>query len=347
MAVTEVKPSSAGARGTASGEDPSKVVVSYSSTYRVTCSDPSDTAPVVLAYFSQNSQLPWMGRVLNFGNGFDASVQCKSVTADPIDKSGGLFLVSCEFKSLEGDTGGGQPATGTTIEKKNSDDPIAWHDEIDITYSNITEPVDRAIFRGFINGGGNPFMRAGVERAVTNSANVPYDPPLERENSIRVIRITRNSKESNYGTYAKYKNTVNSDAFSINKSAYGFRLELRPFFAKFTDFGQSFAIENKVRYWRETIEVQIHPRGWRRQIPDRGLMRRLTEGDKDDAGNTISAGDITDGWVHHTPIKDKDGLPITEPVLLDGNGKPIGPSRPTVWLIYSVEDEIPFAGIKW
>ena len=347
MAVSQVILSSEGARGSASGETPGNVVISYSSTYRVKCSDASDAPSTVLNFFSQNAAYPWMGRVFNFGNGFDSSVICKSVNADYIDKSAGKFIVRCEFASLEGQ-GGGSATQGIDPTGKNTEDPLKWYDEIDITYANITEAAEKAVFRGFINGKGNAFFREGVERAITNSAGTPFVPPLEREVSIRVIRITTNSRECNLGAFAKFKNTVNSDAFSINKPIYGFRYEVRPNFAKFTDFACSFQIDNKVKYWRETKEVQIHPRGWRRVVLDRGIHRRLAAGDKDDAGNTISDSDVVDGWVPFTPVKDKDGYPITEPVPFDGNGKPlISPTLPHVYLIYSVDDEIPFGGIKW
>lgn len=347
MSVTLVEPISAGASGKASGSDPARVSVSYRSSYRVTCSDPSDTSPIVLKYFETTASLPWMGRAFNFGNGFDANVICKDVQADYIEKSGGIFIVSCSHEPLEGNESQQQAASGQTVGGLNTEDPIKWYDDIEVSYSNITEAAESATFRGFENGKGNAFMPPDTVRAITNSANVPYDPPLLREITLTTIRITRNVKEDNGGTYGKYKNAVNNDAFSINKAAYGFRREYRPYFAKFTDYGQHFQIENKVKFFRETVAVTIHPRGWRRRILDMGRMRRLTEGDKDDAGNTISASDITENWVHHTALKDKDGFPVNEPVPLDGNGAPLAPGKPHVFLIYSIEDEVAFSGIKW
>jgi hypothetical protein len=348
MSVTSVTPSSAGASGSASGTDAASVTVSYSSTYNVVCSDQSDTIDTVLAYFRQNADLPWAGRPFKFGNGFDANVACDNVTADHTDKSAGKFIARCTFKSQNGNDQG-QNTQGRDSNGKTTDDPLRWYPQISISYSNITEAADKAIFRGFVNAGDNPLMAKDKERAITNSAGMAYDPPLERENSIQVIRIARNYKEWPGPDFLGKRNTVNNDSFTIAIPEFGYRREVRPYYAKFIDFTEENQIENGKKFWRGTTEVQIHPRTWRRQILDQGTYRSQNSatGDLTDGGTSISASDEVAGYVPFVAVKGPDGLPITHPVPFDGKGQPLAAGKPHVFLVYSIEDEVPFAGIKW
>lgn len=349
MAVTDVKLSSQGASGAAAGEDPSQITLNYSSNYRVTCNDPLDTATQVLAYFQQNSAYPWMGRLFRFANGFDGNVLCNRVNAEYVEGSSGRFIVTCTFQSPNSNQqqgGGGPGSPGMDINGNATSDPYLFYDEIEISYANITDAAEGGIFRQFINGKGNAFFKPDEPRAITNSAGIAFDPPAERENSIEVIRITRNQAVPNPNK--AYRNMVNADAFGISKPLYNFNRSFGPYVGKITAVDSVFGIQNKQRYYRNTTELQIHPRTWRRQFLDQGIMRRVTDGDKDDAGNTISASDTSvAGYVHYRPIKDPDGSFITTPVPLDGDGQPLAPGKPHVFIEYSVDYEVPFSNIVW
>ena len=349
MSVTTVKLSSQGATGSASGDDASKVTKSYQSNYIVTCSRSEDAPSTVLNYFATHSSLPWFGRTFSFGNGFDATVKCKGVDAQYIEKSDGMFHVSCKFESISGDKEE-QQQQGQTPGGANKNDPTLWHDEIEFSFANVTEVAEEAIFRTFENAGGNVYFKTDQKRAVTNSAGIPFDPPLEKDIAIRVIRISHNSKKCEAIKAARYLNAINNDSFTISKPAYGFSYPVGQYNAKIVSFNTSFAIENKVKYWRETIEVHNHPNGWRRRVLDQGTHRGQSAGNGDlfDTGTAISPSDeIAKNWTPYTAIKAPDGTPITTPVPLDGKGQPLKAGKPHVYLVYSVEKEMPFAGIKW
>lgn len=347
MAVTEVKPGSQGARGSVSGTDPGQITKSYTATYRVQAAA-GDTADVVLRHFALTADLPYPGRPFNFGNGFDATVQCDGLDADYIDKSQGSFLASCSFKSQNANGGGGGEQTqGMDSNGKLTLDPLKWYPQISVTSSVITEAADKGIFRGLINSTFSPFPK-DQSRAITNSAGVVYDPPPERENRIRVIRVTRNYKEWPGPDFYKYEDKVNSDTFAIEIPEFGYRYEVRPFYGKFTQFSEDNVIENGKTFWRATKEVQIHPRTWRKQILDQGTVRSQEAGDKNDGGIEVASSEIVAGYVPHVSVKGTDGRPITHPVPFNGNGQPlISKTQPSVFLVYSVEDEVPFAGVKW
>lgn len=348
MSVTEVILSSQGAKGTASGDSPANTTVAYTANYTVTCSSPSDAPSTVLLHFAQTAALPWMGRPFRFGNGFDFTTTCRSVDASYIDKSAGKFSVTCSFESLEGDDQQQQQqAQGKDVNGKVTSDPTQWHDEIEFSFTQQQVVAEKATFRQFLNGKGNPYFKPDQERAITNSAGVPFDPPLTKDVNIRVIRITKRSKKCQAIKHAKYISAVNSDSFTIDKPAYGFSYPVSPYNCKFKSYSTSFLIDNKIKYFRETIELHIHPDGWRRQVLDQGTHRGQNEGDKDNAGNTISASDIGTGWTPYTQIVDAQGVPVASPVALDGAGQPLAAGKPHVYLVYSVEKELPFAGIVW
>jgi hypothetical protein len=350
MSVTTVKLHSQGASGTATGTDNGNVTASYRSAYRVQVSDPSDGPDYVLNYFLLNADYPWPGRTFHFGSSFDVSAVCRTVDANYEEKSNGWFTVSCTFVSERGG-GDQQQQTGTTPEGKNSQDPTQWHDEIDVSFTQISVPAEVAIFRGFVPQGiNNPYLRPGRIGPVVNSALKPYDPTLEEEVDIKVIRITKNAKSYDGRFYSRYQGAVNNDTVTISKNAYRFKETFKPYQGRIKVISGQFAIANGIPYWRQTIEVHVHPAeaGWRRFIVDRGMDARRGANDPNGKGGTVSASDVLNaGTVNHEAIKDSSGTPISEPVLLDGNGQPLATDKPPVYLVYSTRIEIPFAGIRW
>lgn len=346
MAVTEVILSSQGSSGEASGTDSGTVKASYQSTYRVKCSSAADTIDEVLHHFRVTSSLPWMGRRFKFGNGFNASVLCKKVRVDQVENGDGRFLVSCAFESIDSsqDDNGGQQSNG-----QQTNNPLLFHDEISVGYQNISIPVEEAILYAFhprpIN---NPRLKKGYKGPIVNSLAKPYDTPLEKESRIKVVRITKHFQSYDDSLYDDYLEAINDDAFTIDKPQYNFRMTIPPFRARFGDVQSEFAITNGIKHYRTTIELLIIKRqyGWMRLVPDMGRDRgQFPEVDKDDFGNTITNNDtsVTRKQLS-TPIKDKDGNPVQDPVLLDGNGQPLT-KLPTVYMVWRVDDLKSFAGL--
>ena len=57
----------------------------------------------------------------------------------------------------------------------------------------------------------------GSSGAVHNSAFTVYDPPLERDDSRLILRVTKHLAAFPWTDARKYKDVVNSDQFTINK----------------------------------------------------------------------------------------------------------------------------------
>jgi hypothetical protein len=339
MAVSSIILSSAGLGGDSG--------LAYSAGYRVSCDDPGDDPSIVLRYFETHAGLPWKGRPYRFGNGFDYQSVCKSVKADYIENSGGKFIVNASFEASSGGDEQ-QPQSGTDVKGKETKDPTKWHDEIEFTFTNLTVAAEKGIFRKYINGSGK--FPIDKERALTDSAGVPFT--AEKNLSIRVLRLTRQKKKCDAANGDKYIDAVNNDTFTIKKPSYGFSYKVGKYQALCKQWSAAFAIENGFKFWRETIELHINPMGWRREYLDRGFHRRLqySGGTPDyyDSGVAVTYPEsIAAGFVPYTKILQKDGTPLSEPVPLDGNGKVLAADKPHVYLVYSIENELPFGKLKW
>lgn len=348
MPTITVQNHAQGGSGTATGNVDGFITTSYRCHYKVTVSDDILSPSYVLGHFQLTADLPWPGRVFNYAGGFDPTSICKSVDANWTEKSAGQFIVTANYEPAQGNFQQEEQPDNTG---RNTTNPLLWADEVDVSYSSISIPVEAAEFRGFAPSPlVNRHMPIGSFRPITNSALKPYDPSIEEEAQIKIIRITKHSAFSQVEQFNKYIGAINSDTVTINKPAYGIRDTFGPFRAYIKGLSGTFAITNGIRHWRQTIEVHVSPLifGWLRPIVDRGLDARRGQGDPDGRGGVVSEADLTTaGVIGHEPIKDKEGVPITEPVLLDGDGQPRKPGENAVYLLYNVRAVQPFSSIRW
>lgn len=353
MAVTSVIEKPDGLGGGIAGKSVLTAKKTYSATYQVKCDSQSDTTTTIINHFRRTNGLPFIGDAYDFGGDRDSDARCKGLSPSLIDKSGGIWLVRAEFEPLDNDDDEQKDGAPRNGESEKQTNPLLWHDEIDVGYTQLSIPVEMAEFRGIHGIGANVrFLPVGKMTIPVNSALQPFDPGLEQEIDIKVVRITKNVQTFNANTANFYIGTVNSDQVIINKQAYGFLDLWRPLYARIKAINASFQIANQIPYWKQTIEVHVSQLTWRKIVCDRGLDRRAAPGDileRDEFGNPIliSPSDVAPNIAHTMAIKGPDGLPVTTPCLLDGDGQPLEPGRPAVWLNYRVYRERAFAGIRW
>lgn len=346
MSVSEVKISSVGVGGSATGTDAGSAKLTYRAAFRVKCSDTLDTAKQVYDHFMLTADLPWLGRVFHVANGFDVDAVCKSLVADPVPDSNGHFVVQATFEPEDGPGG----EVGQTAGGEASEDPADWHDDIDVSYTQISQPVYDALFLGFDPPGiVNGHLAPGLRHAIVNSANIPLDPTIEAMVDITVVRISKYAAGFDDFQNRNYRNAINDAAGTISKPDYNFSVTFGQYEAKINAPGTTFLIANGIPCHRQTIEVHINPLTWAWKIVDKGMNRRTEPGDPnlDGAGGSYSEADFELGEPRHAPIKDADGYPISEPVLLDGKGQPLPAGRPPVYLKWITNPIISFAGINW
>lgn len=132
-----------------------------------------------------------------------------------------------------------------------------------------------------------------------NSAKVLFDPPFERQWNRRAITIERNELLYSSAYADEWQNVINSAAWG----AYAART------AMVVSIDAVSVFDRGMSYWRVTYEVEINPDGWQPSLLDRGLH-------------------ILDGAGKPVPIE-RDGVRLSEPVLLNGSGAEATGSPPT------------------
>ena len=347
MAILQVKQVGAGVSGGVAGKEAHKAKRSYSAAWQVKCSDGFDTGAAIIEFFRRHRDLPYIGRAYSFGGDRDPSSVCNALDCNLIQNSGGIWSITARYEPPEGkDEDEGQDEDGN-----KSSDPLAWRDEIDVSYSQIAVPAEGAIFHGSNAGG-----RSGTEMRVrkkgqygpiVNSAGVPFDPGIEEEINLKIVRFSRNVAEFDGDEANGWIGAVNTRQVRINKRAYRYKDSWGPLTARIKNIGGSFQVANGTAFWKKTIEVHVNPLGWRKFLVDRGTDRRQMPGDPKGDGDFISYNDLKKGDPQHAKITGPDGYPITSPVLLDGEGQPLAADGEPVYLEYQLCFERSFAGIRW
>lgn len=348
MSVTSVALHSQGAGGSASGSDNGDVSLSYRSAYRVTCSEGDYDPGEVLRHFQLTADLPWPGRTFKFGTSFDVTAVTKTIDANYVEHSQGKFIVNCTFGPQKGE----EQQPGQDPKGNTTNDPVKWHDEISVNFTQISIPVESAIFKGWTKlGVNNPAFVQGKSMALMNSATKPFDPTIEEEVDIKVIRITRNVRAYDGSIITQYQGAINSDRVTINKPAYKFRESFGLYHGRIKAITADFALTNGFPYYRNSIEVHVFPPGrygWLRLILDQGIEELYRAEDTRPDGTTVSYNDLpTNRPFEIKTITDEEGLPITSPVRLNGNGKALKPEEEAVYGIWQTRHLLPFSNIPW
>lgn len=306
----------------------------------ITCNSESDTTETVLNYLRGNASYPSVGRVYNIGNTRNASLFCRAVNVNRVGKSA-IFEATAEFEpqtiqlQVTKQDGQGRPSTN----------PFTWRHEIHVSNYTVTVPAESGTFRGAFPPGavGNKLPLNGFT-PVMNSALQRFDPPPEREVSVTVVRITKYTPTLFPHLYQRFIGSVNNDNVVINKGSYGFLYRFLPYQGKIRDVSAAFDIANGIPHFKQTLELHVNPLGWRRFILDQGDDEVFAAQEKMD-GVTISNSEVGQNGFFRRRVLDPRGNPVRG--LLDGNGKLLKKGQQPVFLIYQIDNELPFAPIQW
>lgn len=259
-----------------------KGVVSYTRKFEVYVSDNTDHTTTILASGSLPARLA--------AHPTNAYARCvnRKVSQRPEDPL--RYLVECEYNSqLDID-----PAD--TNENPLSRPAIVSH-SFERTTRATREDLD-----------GN---------AIDNSASVPFDPPLEFETSLWIIKIEYNQASFSASTAATIQDCCNADTWS------GFA----PGLVKIRGIEASKQYENNVVFWKINWVLAVKWDGWR---PTRVLDQGFHELNVDD---------------EPVLIRDPYGQPLPNPSRLDGAGAKLDPDDPSVFLEFNLCREINFVGL--
>jgi len=209
-----------------------------------------------------------------------------------------LWLVRVEYATKAADPS--DPAE----QPDNPEDPILRPPEVSWTH----EPYQRVVERDIE---GNPLV---------NSAGQPFDPlPTADDNRLTLV-ISRFEQVYDKREMLKFVDAVNDDPFQ------GFD----PGQAKIKGIPAVQHFENNQQLWKVTYTIQFKEEGWNLFILDQGRYQAINDNADPDGAPLTSASNR--GKI--TPIVDAEtGEPISDPVLLDGNGFPLqGPDAQPVFL---------------
>lgn len=228
-------------------------------------------------------------------------------------------------------------------------------------YVSGSEPITSAYYFGAFEQVGDvlqPLGQAGqsfggaYKGPISNSARIPIVPVPERDASSPAYRVKWVRSRADFD-FTFYINTVNSVAFTLTGSNLLFTTFSNG--VLYTTFQKLFAPGtlrlrdvqvSPVKYYsRDAFEHTLEFVEDEQLLAelDRGTSARADIGDPDGRGGTYSSGDFPEGTPQVRDILDGSGNPITEPVLLNGKGKPldaVGSAKPVYlkWLKYEGTD---------
>jgi hypothetical protein len=307
--------------GSAIGGSRARVTTGYTVTYKVETDDALPNPKVVLDYF--RTSVGWIGDGFEFGGLRDSRAKCRSIRPTFIKESNNpnIFHVVVEFESI-----------------------LQPRDDIQEYTTQFSVAQEAATFCGAINANQlSPFLKPGKLLPVTNSAGLMHDPQMEEEFDVKVIRITKTVSSFDGNALEAFRGMVNTDEVVIDRPDLKFKEQFGPFYGRLRIVGADLIYnEEDLPQWRQTIEIWINPFGWRRNLLDRGTSTTTWPGE-----DGTSVGDPTT----FSREKDDEGYPITDPVLLDGNGKKLDVAqRKAVYLVWATKPEgafMPLKGIAW
>lgn len=176
-------------------------------------------------------------------------------------------------------------STLTREQRKWIDHPLDRPAEVSSTFKSITSIADKDT----------------SDAAIANSSGQVFDPPVEKDDARKVLRVTRNFGSYNGGL--SYINRTNSDAY-LGAAVGTLRVTAFDEVRAFEEYGVE-GSEIEVEFWIRTVEMEYRPELWTKKVLDVGT--------KDSNGKDLLI----------------NGIPVTTPVLLNGSGAVLSPQTGT------------------
>jgi len=326
-----------GATGSDSGGN-----VEYTAVYRLITDDPLDQAQAAIAYVKAN--IADMGDGYDYGNDADTSAILDRIT--PTREMGASlpWTATLHYATPSGDDGGGEGGGGIDPDGNPTDNPLDFRDEVSIDSVQYTVPMEKAEYLTGFYGHIHAKWPPGKIGPVVNSALMPFDPPPEADESRQVVTIKRNRLE--FDADDSYENLVNNSALVFEYR--GLRKTFEKYTAKIRRVGVSMRRVNQIDFLEVNITIDHDRRGWRFEFLDHGMHANACVHQPNGRGGVIGYDDVIDGQPPVRALVDIDEQPITEPVLLDGNGQPLDvcAEEDPVYIKYRYHDEVDYKALK-
>lgn len=344
MAVTFCNVSNQFASGTRSGTNLESSTTEYQVEYTFKTDSAADGPEVILRYCvpsGGSDPRPYLGKEYRQGNDSDPNSICTKISAPQREKSNprlwkatGTFTPKTQGSGEQAKAQPGENGVQTT-------DPTLWLPGLSIKSTQINIPVEEAIYLKGFKGAAAAVCPPNTKGCVTNSAFVEYNPGLERELTMKIYTFTQYFGAWLGPSWDLYEDAINAAQVVFAGNKLNFSSTWEQYKARIKNFDGSLRYINGFKVWERNVEIHVNPLGWDRHIVDRGLLRRADPrlGDPDGHGGTFSSSDrLPKGVPPVRHIMDENDIPITEPVLFDGDGQPLEDPSPgkAVYLDYRV-----------
>ena len=199
----------------------------------------------------------------------------------------------------------------------DADSPFLYH--VTVHYQEVRNPLAERPIIEWLSAATNEPIDTDIDgNPILNSSDEPFDPPMTEDYDDLILRATYNLFAFNSIGAMNYKGAINIDYF----------LGFEPGQAKVMVYsGREIRAITGNYYVEVTLEIYFRSTGWKRKVIDQGFRVK---------------GAITDDVQQYTKIKDDEGDPITEPVLLDGEGQRLAEDADVVRLEFWTKPELPF-----
>jgi len=360
VSITSVSLTQEGTSLAATGNDGELIKRVYTAHYRVITDNATTSSKSIEKHFKDTPTLPWFGRTWKWtgangaANDRDPESICKKIEVSHQPGSEGIFKVEATYEPVSGKTPKENPDNG---DGDDTDDPLEWREQMTISYTQITEAVNWAIFHGFTTGqfanelfAGTNGLKRGLSYIPQNSALVPYDPLPEKEIDLKIIRMVKNIPFFDSNLYDPWISSVNTDPVHFLKRHLGMIVSVEPFQGRLKNINASSDFQNGKPFVRREIEIWVNPNGWRGRLPDIGHAAKPR--DANDTG-FVSPGDLINKPAQSevVTIRDVNEYPMTAPLKLDGFGRVLLTTNPhrAVWTNWQYYDERQWTGTvdKW
>lgn len=349
MAVTSVKILHNGWSGSATAGSG----ITFNVIYQVEVDDRNDGPLVVL----NAPELPVVGDPYKVGNDDDPFAFVKGISPSPMGEL--VWSVTVTFGPLEpGESRNGpqgEEPTGLDPDGQPTDDPLEEGVIISVSTINAKRAALHGAYIGHGEAIGNaPFVidnasfvgnrppipnpplttpdgKGGIKNrtSITNSVFTPFDPPPEIDYSQIRVSINMNLRIAPVG-WLDYVNSVNYTRVDFVDAIGDILATAHPFACRCMAVSYRPRIKNGFFFYATDIEFLIdNVFTHRLDILDRGYC--------ENSNKNVSEAPTKNN------IIDENGIPLAEPVLLDGHGNQLDTEQiDAVYLRYGVYPEIDF-----
>jgi hypothetical protein len=122
--------------------------------------------------------------------------------------------------------------------------------------------------------------------------------------------------------------------FGCRIAKYGFTAVCPELTLRIREWSAALRRQNNVDFWETACTLERNRYTWIDDVLDRGRLKRALAGDPDGRGGQFTSGQIPAGAPAVGAMVGPDEEPITDAVLLDGDGQPLNLAMQPIVPIY-------------